>query len=208
MPPLLLSLPLLMLSASAWAEETPSETLPPNAITAWQALSAVQTLQATFTQERTSRLLTKPLVAEGELRFARPGKMAWVTSTPGRSTFVMDGTRVGMAWPDLDMREEIDLASSPEMASLVAATMVWLGGDLARVQEDYEVAWTDGTPASVLLTPRSAPLSGIIGTLELTVTVPVIEQVVITEPDGDRVQIRFSDVKIDQPLDAGAFLLP
>jgi len=186
-----------------------AEDLPAEAVATWQALSRSTTLQADFTQIRTSSLLTQPLTTTGTLVFQRPEKMAWTTLAPVRSTFVMDGSKVGMAYPDLDMREEIDLGGNPDVASLVTSMMVWLGGDLEKVSQDYTLTWIPGSPTRALLEPKEETLSAIISSLELHIdATPQIVEVRITEPDGDTVHIAFSDVKTDEALAEGVFELP
>lgn len=196
----------MFLPLLAWVH---AAELPPEAVTTWAALDANASLSADFTQVRHSKLLSKPITSSGHLAFARPDRMAWTVTSPARSTFVLDGTKVGMAYPDLGMRDEIDLASNAEVASLVQGMMVWLGGDLETVSKDYDVAWTSGSPAVATLTPKDARLSAIIGTLDLTIADgPTIEKVVITEPDGDRVEITFTSVVPNAELAAEAFALP
>ncbi|HJN76102.1 MAG TPA: outer membrane lipoprotein carrier protein LolA [Myxococcota bacterium] len=183
--------------------------LPADAVTTWDALNRPGTLQADFTQIRTSSLLKEPLETKGRLVFSRPQKMAWTTTAPLSSTFVVDGTKVGMSYPDLGVREEIDLGTNAEVASLVTSMMVWLGGDLDQVQQDYTLTWTPGPPTTALLEPKDERLRSIISTLELHIdTTPQISEVVITEPDGDTVRIAFENVKLDAALPEGAFVLP
>jgi outer membrane lipoprotein-sorting protein len=194
--------PMLLWIAAALAEEPSAE-----ALAAWRELSAPATLQAEFVQVRHSRLLSQPIESTGSLAFEKPDRMAWSVRTPARSTFVMDGTQVGMAFPDLGVRESIDLSSSPDVASLVAGMMVWLGSDLERVQQDYTLTWeTD----HAVLVPKDDKLAAIIGSLDLRLTGSPkrIDRVTIVEPDGDTVTITFSEVKADQALPAGTFDLP
>jgi outer membrane lipoprotein-sorting protein len=181
-----------------------------DALRTWTELSEVRTLQASFVQIRTSRILTRPLESRGTLRFSQPDRMAWAVEHPASSTFVMEGTRVAMAYPDLGVREELDLGGNADVAALIQATMVWLGGDLERVRRDYTVEWKGGTPAIVVLRPKVSALSAIIATLELTIErePTIIREVRITEPDGDTVEIRFADVKLGEALPADAFSLP
>ncbi len=194
--------PMLLWIAAALAEAPPIE-----ALEAWKELSAPATLQAEFVQVRHSRLLSQPIQSTGSLAFEKPDRMAWSVDSPARSTFVMDGTQVGMAFPDLGVRETLDLASSPEVASLVTGMMVWLGSDLERVQQDYELTWE--TDHAVLI-PRSEQLKNIIGSLDLTLagSPKRIQSVTIVEPDGDRVTITFSKVRADLELPPGTFDLP
>lgn len=194
--------PMFLWIAASLAQEPPAE-----AMKAWEELSAPSTLQAEFVQVRTSRLLSQPIQSTGTLAFEKPDRMAWSVATPARSTFVMDGSTVGMAFPDLGVRESIDLSSNAEVASLVAGMMVWLGSDLQRVQQDYTLTWeTD----HAVLVPKDEQLKGIIGSLDLKLTGSPkrIDTVTIVEPDGDTVVITFSEVKTDQALPAGTFTLP
>jgi outer membrane lipoprotein-sorting protein len=185
------------------AEPDPAEAL-------WTSMGQVTTLQADFVQVRHSQLLSQPLTSSGTLRFERPGKLAWTVESPARSTFVMDGTTVGMLYPDLGVREEIDLASSPEATQLVQGMMVWLNGDLAAVRADYDLTWSAGPPVQATLVPKGAPLSGVLSRIELVVQgePPVIQHVTLHEPDGDRVEITLSNVQTGVTFPADAFLLP
>ncbi|MCB9764725.1 MAG: outer membrane lipoprotein carrier protein LolA [Alphaproteobacteria bacterium] len=202
----LLSLLLFALLAAPGA----APDLPPDAVAAWTEMAQVQSLEARFVQVRHSKLLSKPIESTGTLRFARPDKMAWAVETPARSTFVMDGTLVGMAFPDLGVREEIDLEGNPEVARLVAGMMIWLAGDADQIARDYAVTWTAGSPALAVLEPRSKELAAIIARLELHIggSPLTVQSVTIHEPDGDRVEIRLSDVSFNPTLPDGAFTLP
>ncbi len=184
-----------------------SSDVPPEALTAWARMAEVERLEADFVQVRHSRLLSKPFSSSGTLRFERPERLAWSVEEPSPSTFVMDGSRVGMWYPDLGVREEIDLAGSPETASLVQGMMIWLGGDLDRVTEQYEFSWAAPTAT---LRPKDASMKVIVDRLELTISgePPLVSSVVIHEPDGDRVEITLQNVQIDPAFPANAFDLP
>jgi outer membrane lipoprotein-sorting protein len=191
--------------------------LPAAAVQAWEAMSAVQSLEASFEQTRTTALLAQPLISTGTLRFQRPDRLAWEVRTPGRSQLVMDGTRVGMWYPDLGVRDEIDLASDPDTARLVGAMMVWLAGDLPAVSRSYAVAWSDSAPAgaptgtlhAAVLTPRDPTLGALIRELDLFLGGAPLRVLAVTmrEPDGDRVDITMRDVRLDPSLPADAFSL-
>lgn len=194
----------LLATASARAE------VPADALATWAEMARVQTLEARFVQVRTSRLLAKPLEARGLLRFERPDRLAWTTESPARSTLVMQGTRVGMAWPDLGVWEEVDLAGSPEAARFVRGTMVWMAADLSSVERDWTLTWTPGEPASALLVPKDPTLAAVLASVELTIggQPRSVRSIVMLEPDGDRVQIALEDLKPGAALPADAFTLP
>ncbi len=184
-----------------------SSDVPAEAEAVWARMAQVQRLQADFTQVRYSRLLSRPFSSTGELRFERPGKLAWEVREPSASTFVMDGTMVGMWYPDLGVREEIDLSGSPEAASLVQGMMIWLGGDIDTVSEQYDMSWT---PPQATLTPKDPTMKAVVDHLDLTLSGDplLVTSVVIHEPDGDRVEITLENLRVDPELPPDAFLLP
>lgn len=207
---LLLTLPVLALLSSPDASRAGEPAFPPDALATWTAMEKVQTLEATFRQVRTSRILLAPLVSTGTIRYQRPDRLAWVMETPARSVMVMKGTTVGMAWPDLGTREEVDLAGNEDAARLVESMMIWLGGDLDKVQRDFTMAWTSGNPARCALTPTNPVMKAILARLDLVISgdPPLVRQVTLTEPDGDKVIIDFDHIRPDAALAPNAFELP
>ena len=203
----MLALWLWLVPSSFSAEPAP---LPPEAVAVWKELDRVQRLRARFEQVQHRSVLATPLTSTGTLVFARPAQVRWEIEKPARSVFVLDGTKVGTAMPDLGYRETLDLAASPEAARFVQGLMVWLGGDLAQVQRDYAVVWKAGPPATVVLTPKEPALVKLLASITLTVdgSPPTIREVVLVEPSGDRVNIALSAIEIDPVLPAGTFVLP
>jgi len=187
------------------------DEVPAEARAAWAAMSEVPSLEARFRQVRTTRLLAKPLHATGLLRFQRPDRLAWILESPGRSVLVMRGTTVGLSYPDLGVRQEMDLKDDPEMERLARGMMVWLAGDLDAVTRDYTIAWQASEEGDVaLLTPRSEALTGLIRDIALTIegVPPQVSRVVLREPDGDTVEIELYDMHPGVPLTEAHFRLP
>ncbi len=183
---------------------------PPEAQALWAQMLGVQRLQARFSQVRSSTLLAAPLTSTGTLVFARPDRLRWSVQTPARSDFVMQGSTVGMLWPDLGVRQELDLSESPEAARVVHAMMTWLSGDLDSLLTEYRVQWLGGTPARVGLEPTGAGLAAVLqrAELEISGSPPVVRRILLVEPGGDRVEIQVDDVVLDGDMPADAFELP
>ncbi len=201
---------LLPLMAFTCASVALAADAPPEAVAVWEAMGQVRTLQAQFVQVQHRSLLTRPLESTGTLAFARPDRILWRVEKPAKSVFVIDGTRVGMSYPDLGVREEMDLDGNPDAERLTRGLMVWLAGDLEDVTRDYLVQWKPGPPTVAVLTPRDEMLAGLLSRLELTITgePPRVDQVVLHEPDGDRVEIVLSDLVLDPAFPPDTFKLP
>jgi outer membrane lipoprotein-sorting protein len=201
---------LLSVCALMWGTTVQAESLPEQAVQAWADMAAVHTLEADFRQERRTHLLSRPLVSTGQLRFKRPDNLAWTVLTPAPSSFVMRGTKIGMAYPALGVREQIDLGSSLEARRLVEGLMIWLQGDLNLVLQSYKVSWTDSEPARAILTPKDEGVLRILTQIELEITghPPQVQTIRMTEPDGDVVIIELMNRRTDVVIPAKAFLLP
>ena len=169
-------------------------------------LAQAQTVQSSFTQTQHRQVLARPLVSRGSLVFARPDKLRWQVDTPARAIFVMDGPSFTTAMPDLGTVEQVSLAGQPELLGLVEGLTVWLQADLAAVQRDYDASWQDGL---LVLEPKKDALSRWVKRFTLTLSSDHSEvvQVALTEPDGDRVVLAFTDVKRGAPIAPQTFQL-
>lgn len=171
--------------------------------TIWAELGRVRTLEARFTQVQTRAILKAPLTSEGEVRFARPDTLSWTVTTPARSTFSLAGSVAKMEYPDLGLKETIDLAAVPDANRLATSLMVWLRADAVAVERDFSVAYGATTAT---LTPRDPRLAALLARMELDFAPDPwrVRTVRLWEPDGDRVEIRFDAVKLDgQPVGGG-----
>jgi len=176
-------------------------------------LAAHQRLSANFQQVQHRSILSMPIESTGRLAFSRPARLMWRVDTPATSIFVMTQGKMGMAYPELGVRQEIDLSKDADAMRLVEAMMVWMDGDYDAVTENYSVSWSpqeDGT-AQATLTPTNERLKPMISTITLGISAGPghhVQRVVIVEPDEDRVEIDLVDIQIDPNLPADTFELP
>lgn len=204
---MLRTLPLLLLLL---ARSAPADELPAEARAAWTQLAEVHSLRGTYVQTAAIPLLSQPVESRGSLAFSRPDRLVWRTETPAPSVFVMDGTRVGVAWPELGVKEQVDLASRPEWLRVVRAMMVWMAGDLDQVSQDYRVTWRASTPPVAVLEPRDETLARMFSRLELTFAGEplAVTSLVLSAPDGAVFTYQFSSLEPNVELPAATFALP
>lgn len=164
----------------------------------WASLAAPDALTADFTQTLHRQVLKKPFQTTGRVEFRRPRHVVWAVDAPTPSVFTMDGDDLTLAYPALGVSESLSLRDRPDYASLVGALTVWLGGDLAQARGTWDVALVDG---SVVLKPRGAPLDALISELALVPSADgrYVERMRLTEPDGDRSEIAFANVRLTTP---------
>jgi outer membrane lipoprotein-sorting protein len=195
-PGLRLALLALLAAASAGAEPPaiPSGELTLEAL--MQRMSSTPGVRAEFREEKTLALLEAPLVSEGELYFIPPSRMARITTRPGRSSLVIDGQK--MSYTDEAGASDVDLAGNRVARTIADNFVVLFAGDLAALRERYQVEFASERPRwRIGLTPRAAPLSQFIASVELRGDGPALEQITILEADGDRTVTRFRNVETD-----------
>src|SRR5262249_49317089 len=73
---------------------------------------SLKTIRAHFTETTTSSLLTKPLVAEGDLVAIRPSDILLTYTKPERKLLRIDATTLLFVWPDRHLRESRDIRES------------------------------------------------------------------------------------------------
>jgi outer membrane lipoprotein-sorting protein len=153
-------------------------------------------VRAEFREEKTLALLESPLVSEGKLYFIPPSRMARITTRPGASALVIDGQK--MSYTDEAGASDVDLAGNRIARTIVENFVVLFAGDLAALRERYRVEFeSEKLRWRMLLTPKAAPLSQFIASVELRGDGPALEEMTIREADGDRTLTRFLRVETD-----------
>jgi outer membrane lipoprotein-sorting protein len=194
--PRLAALLALLAALSAGAEPAGAPEGPLTLETLMQRMAATSGVRAEFREEKTLALLEAPLVSEGTLYFIPPSRMARITSRPGVSRLVIDGQR--MSYRDEAGASDVDLAGNRVARSIVENFVVLFAGDLAALRERYRIDFAAEEPRWRLrLTPKAAPLSQFLASVEMKGEGPALEEMSIREADGDLTVTRFQRVETD-----------
>jgi outer membrane lipoprotein-sorting protein len=196
-PQLALLALLSLLAAASAAAEPPAVLQGPLTLeTLMQRMAATSGVRAEFREEKTLALLEAPLVSEGTLYFIPPARMARITTRPGASRLVIDGER--MSYTDETGASDVDLAGNRVARSIVENFVVLFAGDLAALQDRYRVEFTARHRVwRIHLTPKAAPLSEFLASVEMQGEGPALEQMAMREADGDLTVTRFQRVETD-----------
>ena len=128
---------------------------------AWFAAQAdTQTWSAEFTQTRTLKSLTQPLVTEGRLWFAAPNQFRWELGTPAQTIAIRRSNEVTVIYPRLKRAERYPLDNSPrnpmrDMLSLLEAGFPRSQADLEKTFRILSAREIDGV-CHLLLEPKAA----------------------------------------------------
>lgn len=154
-------------------------------------------VEARFREEKSLPLLVDPLVSEGVLYYAPPGRMLRVTHAPEQTSLLLDGDRLRMQ--DSLGVEELDLASHPEARQFVDQLRVLFRGDADALRERYEIdfEWRGG-PWSLRLTPKGLRMQAVIREIALIGHDRTLEQMVVRGAAGEVTRTTYRDVDSDR----------
>ncbi|MDH4095415.1 MAG: outer membrane lipoprotein carrier protein LolA [Betaproteobacteria bacterium] len=141
--------------------------------------------RASFVERKTVRVLERPLVSSGELRFAAPDRLEKRTLRPRPELLVLDGDRLTLERGE--RRLQLDLRSYPEVAAFVQSIRGTLAGDREALERAYQLA-LEGDAASWALTlvPRTPAMSDLVARVRIAGRHAEISVVEIVHANGDR----------------------
>lgn len=145
-------------------------------------------LTADFSEEKTTHLLTKPLVSTGTISFQVPNKFRREVTGKSPSTTVSNGEKLWIYYPGFKEAELYTLGQKAYFDDSLAALTAGLNFQNIEKFFTYKISREGAnTPYRIQLTPRSSGLKRMVKELEVTVDENArIQRTETTLPKGDR----------------------
>lgn len=173
----------------------------PDVATLMEHFAASRGVEAHFREEKSLPLLEEPLVSEGLLYYAPPGRLARFTREPEETSLLVREDRLRME--DSLGEEELDLAAHPEARRFVDQLLLLFQGDLAALRRDYEVRFESGSEGwSLVLEPRGLGMRQVIRSIALRGFEDRLDEMVVTGTQGEVTRTTYSHMQTDRPFDA------
>jgi outer membrane lipoprotein-sorting protein len=157
---------------------------------------------ADFSEERTTRLLNKPLLSSGTIAFHSPGKFRRELKGNSPSLTVCNGSELWIFYPKFNEAEHYTLGRRQFFDDSLAALTAGL--NFHDVDKYFRIAASrDGKGHRITLTPRTSGLRRIL--TSLTVWLNADAMLTRTEamlPKGDRVVTSYRNVRPSKQSDA------
>lgn len=167
--------------------------------------AGIESIQATFDQEKRLSVFQETLRSSGRFAFARPDRLRWELLSPVRTGFVLKGNK-GERWHEMmDRREAFSIDRDPVMRAVSEQLMAWASADFARLEAQYEISTLRDAPARFRLVPRSAVLRDQLEAIEVTFAPGErhVAEVFVKEKNGDSTRLTFKGVQLNAALPAG-----
>jgi outer membrane lipoprotein-sorting protein len=165
---------------------------------------ALKTVRARFTEETTSSLLVKPLLAEGTLIVVRPSDILLTYTKPERKTLRLDAGRLLFVWPDRGLRDTKDIRESQQRVQ-----RYFVDKSPAELRRHFTIVASDDKTRSgtwrIEMTPTRKQIQQGLSRLELWVRQDsmALAAMRMTFPGGDTKTMTFTDIVTNQPVAPG-----
>lgn len=162
-------------------------------------LSNASTMTADFSQMTLSANGASMQETTGNLALKRPGMFRWHTDAPAEQELVSDGQQIWLYDPDL---EQVTIQAMDQRLTHTPALL--LSGDVSTLQENFSITWEDsGSVIDFTLTPKVNDT--LFDSLRLSFRDGVINDMQMSDAVGQRTNILFQDVKLNQSMNEDQF---
>jgi outer membrane lipoprotein-sorting protein len=160
----------------------------------------VQSLKASFQEEKHMALLAVPLRSQGVLHYAKPRLLLRRTESPQRSSLVLNGDR--LSFGDASHQESLELSAQPAVRVLVDTFVSVLAGDgsaLARLAE-LAVEALPGGGFRIQVTPKDPGVLKIVRRMSFEGKGARLTRMELLDANGDRTLTTFSELQLGGAL--------
>ena len=164
-----------------------------------QLLNQAQTITARFSQLTLDGSGTQLQETAGQLALKRPGLFRWHTDEPMEQLLVSNGEKVWLYDPDL---EQVTIQTLDQRLTHTPALL--LSGDVSQIRENFEISYKEGgSVVDFTLKPKSKDT--LFDSLRLSFRSGVLNDMQLIDSIGQRTNILFLNVQLNQALDDGQF---
>lgn len=162
-------------------------------------LQKIETLTGRFSQLSLDGTGTQLQETSGEISLKRPGQFRWHTDEPMEQLLVSNGEKVWLYDPDL---EQVTIQNLDQRLTHTPALL--LSGDVSAISDNFEVSHqAAGEVVDFTLKPKSKDT--LFDSLRLSFRGGVINDMQMVDGVGQRTNILFQGVELNQPLNADLF---
>lgn len=167
-----------------------------------QAAASMQSMQCRFVQEKTSSMLAEPSVSEGVMYFVAPDKMRWEYVKPYAFALVVNGDRIVKVTDG--KAEPLEGNSNRMYQGIVNIIMGSASGKKMFDATVFDIAlYDDDAFWKAEMTPKRRDMKRMFSQLvfHFDKKTQGIDHVEFIEPKGDKTEIRFEGVRLNEAVD-------
>jgi len=166
------------------------------------------TLQADFRQEKELALLSKPEVSTGTFVYSKPNNVLWTYDAPKRVQMLITNGKLTTFYPELNKAETLDVKRFEDrIFKYMGAT-----GAIDELARYFDFTFTNKpSEASYVLDlkPKTGAVAKRVQRIKLWIDKKtyLTSKIEYVEGDGDITRYEFTNIKVNQPIPQGRFVL-
>jgi outer membrane lipoprotein-sorting protein len=155
-----------------------------------QTLAQVKSASGQFTERKTMRMLSEPLLASGTLLYLAPDQVQKITVLPQRERVAVRGDTVTIEGGQDERGRTLSLTDYPEIGGIVEGIRATLAGDLPTLRRFYAVQ-LEGSAADwrLMLQPTQPKLQKFVKQIRIAGSGNKVHTVETEDGDGDLSQM-------------------
>lgn len=161
-------------------------------------------VQADFQEEKTIRMMNKPVVSSGKVWFQAPNKFRREVKGSSPSVTVSDGQQLWIHYPKFSSAEHYTLGKRSPLDAGIAAITASL--NLEGVENTYNITGSrEGSSYVLQLAPRTPSLKRLLQRFMIHFNEALqVERTEMLQPNGDRIVTNYTN-ESRAPIDPGTF---
>ena len=166
----------------------------------------IKTIQASFVQKKSMKILNKPLVSEGRFYYVAPDSFRWEYLKPLRSVVIVykDDTRRYTVSGGKMIEDKS--GGTQAMKIVLSEVTGWMGGKFDQ-NPSFAATLKEGTNTLITLKPVGKSMSGMVEKIEITISqkAATVKSVKIIESSNAFTMIDFTNVEINKVISNSVF---
>lgn len=161
-------------------------------------------VQADFQEEKTIKLMSKPVSSSGKVWFQAPNKFRREVKGNSPSVTVSDGQQLWIYYPKFKSAESYQLGKRSPLDSGIAALTASL--NLQGVESSYQITGSqDGSTSVLQLLPRTPSMKRMLQQFTIRLNEALqVQRTEMLQPNGDRIVTIYTN-ESREPIDAALF---
>jgi outer membrane lipoprotein carrier protein len=165
----------------------------------------IQTLAADFTQKKETRIVKKPLLSSGVVKFKRPDQIYWHYTQPESMEVAFSGKGIWIYYPGSMQAEKYRLGRNNRVTQSLEPLLAVFQKPFSQLSAGYTMAY-EGLHAGRFhhfrLQPREVKVQKFLSEVDLRIdkTSGAIIRFIMIEANGDRLNLEFKNLLINPPL--------
>lgn len=168
------------------------------------AAKKTKTLYCDFVQEKTSSLVAETAISKGKMYFKSPHSLRWEYVSPQASALIVNNNDVALKTAN-GTSADVNTRMLKELANIIISSIDGSGlNDSKNFSADLSVS---DLHYMVELTPVNKRIAAVYSSIVLIIQreTYLADSIILIEKNGDKMQISFSNHKLNQPLDNKLF---